>query len=92
MFWHRSDHQEIVDAVKKQLGLTLATYVIDPMPLKDLRSWLRRHQSYHSDMNGLFQIQGSDLQGLDLKNPEVMRQWMWSHWQEHQSVRAVLGI
>lgn len=92
MFQHWQEHQDIVQALQKQLGIQLHSYIIDPMPLKDFRAWLIRHQYYHNDMNGLLQIQGSDLQGLDLKNPEVVRQWMWTNFQEHQAVNAVLGI
>lgn len=92
MFIHHQDHLEIVNAVQKQLGLTLKDYIIDPMPLKDFRIYLARHQHYHDDMNGLFRIQGSDLQGLDLKSPEIVRQWMWTNFQEHVAVRTVLGI
>jgi len=92
IFWHWQDHQEIVGAINRQLGTNLQVYVIDPLPLQDMRSWLQRHQYYHNDMNGLFRINGTDLQGLDLKDPEIVRQWMWTNWQEHQSVRAVLGI
>jgi hypothetical protein len=92
IFQHWQDHLAIVDSINAQLGTNLQLYVIDPMPQKDMRSWLQRHQYFHNDMNGLFQIQGSDLQGLDLKDPEIVRQWMWTNFQEHQSVHAVLGI
>jgi hypothetical protein len=92
VFAHWQDHLEIVGAINRKLGTNLQVYVIDPLPMTDMRSWLQRHQYYHNDMNGLFQIQGSDLQGLDLKDPEIVRQWMFENFQEHQAVRAVLGI
>jgi len=91
LFAHWQDHLAIVDDLNRKLGLNLPVYVIDPLPQKDMRSWLQRHQAYHIDMNGLLQIQGSDLQGLDLKDPENVRQWMFQNFLEHQAIRAVLG-
>lgn len=88
---HRHDHEEIRQAIQTQKGTNLPEYELDPMP-RDLNAWIDRNQRTHLDMNSTLGLQSSDLGTLDMKNDRTLELWIRSHYLEHFSARAALGI
>lgn len=91
-FAHAQDHIEIATAANKILGVNLQIYVLDPMRWNDIKGWLLRHQSAHTDFNQLLQLPGQDLQSVDFEKPDQARAWFFQVFTEHQNARARLGI
>lgn len=93
-FFHFWDHLEILQAIKSSLGTVLAEYPIDPFfvggPAQDVT--LNLHQQAHADMLGALKIGVTDLNQLDVTNPDRAREWFYRNGQDHQQARAALGI
>ena len=89
---HFQDHIEILEALQKQKGIKLIQYNIYPFNKAGLDVILAAHQQYHNDMNGELQLNGTDLQELDVKNKETIRVWANENFYEHYAARAALKI
>jgi hypothetical protein len=91
-FWFNNwiDHQTIQQAVNKTQGVNNETYQIDPWSDAAKDELLQKHQLYHNDMNSALGLNGSDLSVLDFKDKEAVKNWVNSHYLEHQSVRLYL--
>jgi hypothetical protein len=92
MFAHSQDHEEIREGIQTLKGVNLPIYVLDPVSQDDFQGWLERHQQAHNDMNGILNLSGEDLTGLDPSRPEQLQAWMFLNFHEHQSARQVLAI
>jgi hypothetical protein len=94
-FWsfnHRDSHKRIIEAIQKDVGVILVEYDIDPVNFQAIDQWLLRNQEYHNDMNGILQLQGSDLTGVDFSNQDSFANWILLHWLEHSDAEFKLGI
>lgn len=93
-YWFNNwiDHQDIQQGIQKNLGINQTIYVIDPWITQDANGILQRHQQYHNDMNAALDLNGSDLSTLNLKDPQAILGWAFTHWQEHQAAHAALGF
>lgn len=92
-FAHFQDHIEIVQTIRKKFGVALTIYPIFPFNENDVDNGLLRHQLYHDDMNSVLGVNsGTDLQSLDIKNPEAVAVWRNLNFNEHYVVRQALGI
>jgi hypothetical protein len=45
----------------------------------------------HSEQNGLLRISGSDLTGVDFRQPEQLEIWLRLHALEHERASAALA-
>ena len=91
-FAHYQDHLEIVQALLKVKNVRAPVYVIDPVPLNDTQGFLLRHQQFHNDMNGTLNLEGTDLQTVNFKNPRDREIWIYQNFREHFAARQALGI
>jgi hypothetical protein len=91
-FHHKDSHLRILQAIKQQLNFNVIEYDIDPIPPDDLPGWLEKNQEYHDEMNAALNLQGSDLESVDFKNPKEFEVWIFQHYQEHFDAESKLGI
>lgn len=89
---HRDSHTKIRQAIQQQKDVNLFEYDIDPINFDDIENWLERNQRFHTDMNGALQVQGSDLQGVNLKDEKELAAWILAHFLEHQTAELALKI
>lgn len=95
LFQHAADHQEILQAVQSQKQTQLVVRVLYPLDLNDKKAvedWLEEHQQSHTDFDSILGIPGNDLTGVDFKNKNQLRAWIWLNASEHQNARQLLGI
>ena len=88
---HANDHIEIIQAIAKKTGSTLAQYVLYPIDLSD-PDFLERHQQTHLDMDNALKVQSANLQDVDLSNEKQKIAWVDANYQEHFDARAALAI
>lgn len=91
-FDHARDHEDIRTAIQKLLHINLPTYVIDPVSKVDFQGFLERHQQFHNDFNGVLNLNGNDLTGLDPNKPAELSAWLFLNFSEHQNARSALAI
>lgn len=91
---HRDHHTIIRQAIQKQSNGAddLFEYELDPLPSEEVSEWLSRNQQSHDDFNLVLGLQGTDLEGVDFKDPKQLAVWIQDHWQEHQSAANALSI
>jgi len=92
VFDNAADHIVIINAISDQKGRLLTSYVIDPLPQVDVPNWLWRHQTMHSDMDGILRTGGNDFSGLDFHDPVALEYLVQLHFNEHLAAHAALGI
>jgi len=51
-----------------------------------------KNQETHDEMNSALQLQGSDLESVDINDPRQFESWIFSHYQEHFDAQSKLGI
>lgn len=93
-FAHRTHHAAIRQAIyaESHTSDNLFEYQLDPIPQDQIQDWLARNQQSHDDMNQVLDLQGVDLESVDVKDPKQLAAWIYIHWQEHQSAAIALGI
>jgi hypothetical protein len=84
-FAHYNDHLEILQAINKQHGKTLAPRPIYPAGDQGY-SWKRLHQAMHTEMNAALGTNGQNLLGA------IDNTWHNQNYSEHQAAHAVLRI
>ncbi len=78
--------------VAQSSTINLFQYQLDPINFDDPQQWLENNAQTHDDMNGVLGLQGTDLQGVDLKDKNQLNAWIFLHYQEHYSAHQALGI
>ncbi len=91
-FHNRDAHELVVEAIRKNTGLTLPQYPIDPIKLSDFASWLYTHQAMHNAVNGVLNVTGNDLSDMDPSKPEQLVSWIQLHASEHVKWGNILGL
>lgn len=91
-FAHSSHHRDIIKAIHEQYGVNLPEYVLDPVPVQDLSTWIYQHQQMHNDMNGILRVSGYNLSNVDWKNIESRSSWIFSNATEHTNIAGLLRI
>ena len=89
---HQQDHEEIRQAIQVRLGVNLPSYVLAPVTLERTGDFLENNQHAHTDMNGALGLNSSDIQTVDLKDPNQLASWVDENYQEHYSARQALSI
>jgi hypothetical protein len=92
LFNHARDHDEIRLKIQSLFHINLPTYVLDPVLKDDFQGFLERHQQAHNDFNGVLNLNGTDLTGMNPDKPSELHAWLWLNFSEHQNARGVLGI
>jgi hypothetical protein len=90
---HQGDHFAIAAGIFRSLSVLAPVQPLDPVPLDlaGLTGWARVHQGVHSEQNGLLRISGSDLTGVDFRQPEQLEIWLRLHALEHERASAALA-
>lgn len=91
-FNNADEHTQIVREVMRQLGVTLQTFVLDPIPTSDFQTWLEIHQNVHTEQNSVLGISGNDLSDVDPSNHAQLEAWIYLHAIEHRQASLKLGI
>ena len=93
-FWFNNwiDHQDIQQAIQKELQVNQEIYIIQPWIDSDIPAILQRHQQFHNDMNGALGINGQDLSTLDINSEKAIEEWVWQHYSEHQAAHQILNL
>jgi hypothetical protein len=91
-FAHRDQHQLIRQAIQRQYKINLPEYQLYPVPLPDFMTWLNYNQLAHDDMNGVLQLQSSDLLSVDPRQISQLQAWIYLHRLEHESAAKKLGV
>lgn len=89
---HKTSHERIRQAIQQQKGNNLTEYQLDPINFNAVRDFLIHNQQTHNEMNGVLGLQGSDLEGVKIEDPNQLRAWVWNHYLEHQSAELALGV
>lgn len=89
---HRTSHDKIRLAILQQNGVNLTDYQIDPINFNALDVFLQNNEQMHKDFNTVLGSQGSDLDEVDLTDPEEKKSWIYYHYLEHQTAEQALGI
>jgi len=91
-FDHFQDHVEILQAIKKQLNISLQEWPIFPFTPDSPDVWLRMHQAMHFDMNNALNISGSSLTEVNFDNRAEVDAFLDMNYLEHSNAREALGI
>lgn len=91
-FSNADSHTRIIRAIFLARNVNLETFPLDPINKQDIKSWLRRHQTMHNDMNTFFGLSGDDLTDVDFEKREQLAEWIWIHAVEHRNAHFALGI
>jgi len=91
-FAHASHHRDIIKAIFEQYRTSLPEYVLEPLPLRDMSTWVYQHQQMHNDMNQITGISGYNLSNVDWQNIESRSGWIFSNAAEHTRIAGVLRI
>ena len=89
---HVNHHRAIITAAAEgPKKARLLLYQIWPINRNAFEDWLLQHQSQHTDMCGLYGVNGSDLSTLDPTNQKELSAWVSLHFQEHRDVAQASG-
>lgn len=91
-FANQDEHNKIAMAIASQYSIQTPSYVLDPMPIQDLGTWLEQHQILHNVMNGIAGQESNDLTDVDFTDEAQRTEWIWLHAQEHYKVADFLGL
>lgn len=72
--------------------INLTNFIIYPVDKQHVDTFLENNQNLHSDMNGVLGLQSSDLQDVNFDDENKRKAWFYTHYQEHYSAEARLGI
>ena len=91
-FAHATHHVDINRIIFEQTGITLASYVLDPLDLKNAETWLYQHQQMHQTQNAILGIDGFDLLDVDFKDKNEFAGWVFVNADEHKQAADILEI
>jgi hypothetical protein len=91
--WDHKDHHTLIQqTILTRTGTNLQIFPLDPIPFAEIHRWLEWNQRAHNDINGSLGTQSSDLQQVDITNPQQLQAWIYLHRREHESWSAFLKV
>ena len=75
--------------------VNLQQYVLHPVNEQDkldFQNFLENNQQAHDDFNAVLNLQGSDIEELDIKDQNKLQQWIYTQYEELYSASAALKI
>lgn len=91
-FVHMANHRDIIQAIRRQTGIELVEYVLDPLNLTAFEDWVYQHQIMHQQFNGVLGIQGFDLTEVNFADKSTLASWIQLNGNEHYQACNALGI
>lgn len=85
-FSHYNQHLAVVQAIKAQLGITIAMPALHPVA-EDKEAWASAHQRLHDEIN-----QALSTAGKDLTAGVFSRDWANQNYMEHAAMNQALGL
>ena len=82
-FNNADQHVQIARALLTKYNVVAPYFVLDPLPLQDMGTWLTQHQILHNIMNQVLGTNSNDLTAVDFQDPSQLTEWIWLHAQEH---------
>lgn len=93
--FHLADHQQIIQAITRQMGTVLpyrAMALMGKTDPFDPTSWSEANEETHQEMTKAVGFSTTDVGLPELEDTLKMKHWVWRHYQEHRIVRNKLGI
>lgn len=72
--------------------VSLPVYQLDPINFENPIDFVRKHALAHTDMNGSLGLQSMDLTEVNIQDENKVQAWIYSNYEEHNSVHQRLGI
>jgi hypothetical protein len=91
-FAHAAHHADINRVIFQLTGLTLASYILDPLDPNNAQTWLYQHQDMHEAQDAILEIQGFDLLDVNLSDKNEFAGWIFANFNEHLDAANILGI
>lgn len=91
-FNHAVHHVDINAAILKATGITVPSYVLDPLNPQDMQLWLSQHQVMHQFMDAILGVKGYDLTSVDWTDPAELGGWIQGNANEHFQAANILEI
>ena len=73
-------------------GADIEMQNLDPVALFDVQNFLLRLQTVHDFINGVLGIEGFNLLGLNINDPQSIQEWAFNVFSEGQQGEAQTGI
>lgn len=91
-FNNQAEHVKIASALQTKFKLPIPNFILDPLPLNDMGTWLQQHQTLHNIMNGTLGTNSNDLTDVSFKDQKQLSEWIWLHAQEHYQAANILRL
>ena len=91
-FAHAAHHADINRIIFQKTGITLASYVLDPLDPDNSQTWLYQHQLMHETQDAILQISGYDLLDVNLQDKNEFAGWVFANAQEHYQAANILEL
>lgn len=91
-FHNRDQHELVADKIRRNTGVSIPLFPIDPIVINDFENWLYTHQAMHNSVNAALNVAGNDLTNVDPEKPEQLAAWIRLHASEHVQWGNILGI
>lgn len=85
-FSNRSDHDDIIAAIKAKHGIDVAKYILEPVTQASMAAFLLGHQAMHTQEAQILGVDNQDFLSADLA------EWWYDHADQHRRERAALGM
>lgn len=92
MYAHQQEHKKILSALRARGITQTSEFVLYPFPEKDQLRWMLGNQQMHNEFNAALNLNGTDMQSVDLKDDNDFKVWLNDHWREHYAANQALGI
>lgn len=89
-FAHMANHRDINRLIFKTKSKRVDEFPLDPFDGSD--NWLLNHQQMHNEMNEALGIPGQNLLQVDWNDPDVVQDWLFTNFTEHQQACQKLNI
>lgn len=83
---------QIRQAIKAQLNLTLPEYQIEPINFSQIGTWLENNQQAHIDFTDALGQQSSNIQEVDLSDPRQKESFIFLNYMELLNACQTLKI
>ncbi len=91
-FHHRDSHNRIRGEIQQVYGVNLPEYILEPIAVNNISLFQEQNQEAHNDMNGVLQLQSSNLEEVNFSEENSFKAWIYSHWLEHSTAEIKLNI
>jgi len=92
MYAHQQEHKRILTALRAKGVTQTSEFVLYPFPDRDQLRWMLGNQQMHNEFNAALNLNGADMESVDLKDDTDFKVWLWDHYAEHRAANIALGI